>query len=102
MPESEKAGLFRPYRVFETQQFLRDLAGLGASTEEQLKTKLREHIYPILEREPHRGPNIKRLKGWEPSTWRYRVGQWRLFYTVDEGERIVLMASAGHRREVYH
>jgi mRNA interferase RelE/StbE len=60
-----------PYSIFETQQFLRDLARLGASARKRLETKLREHIYPALQREPHFGSNIKRLKNWEPPTWRY-------------------------------
>jgi mRNA interferase RelE/StbE len=64
--------------------------------------KLGEHVDPVLEKEPHRGPNIKRLQGWGPMAWRYRVGQWRLFYTIDDSERTVLMAAIEHRREAYH
>jgi len=38
---------------------------------------------------PHFGPSIKRLKHWHPPTWRYRVGDWRFFYEIDEPLRIV-------------
>jgi mRNA interferase RelE/StbE len=101
MPRSERDDLSRPYRVFEAQQFLRDLDELDPSVQERLRVKLREHVYPHLETEPHRGPNIKRLQGWGPAAWRYRVGQWPLFYTIDDSECVVLMAAIEHRKEAY-
>jgi mRNA interferase RelE/StbE len=54
---------------------------------------LREH--------PHFGPNIKKLRGFDPDTWRYRIGAWRFFYEVDEEERIVFMIAALHRASAY-
>lgn len=101
MPKSEGAGLFRPYRVFEAQQFLRDLDALDPSIQRRLQMKLREHVYPLLETEPHQGPNIKRLQGWDGMVWRYRVGQWRFLYSIDDSERTVLMAAVEHRQEAY-
>jgi mRNA interferase RelE/StbE len=80
---------------------MRGLERLGASARKRLETKLREYVYPILQREPHFGPNIKRLKNWEPPTWRYRVGDWRFFYEIDEGGHIVSMTVADHRRQAY-
>jgi mRNA interferase RelE/StbE len=32
---------------------------------------------------------------------RIRVGDYRVLYTVDEGELIVLVVDAGHRSEIY-
>ena len=89
------------YRIFETRQFLRDLARLGPAARKRLETKLRQHVYPLLRDNPHFGPSIKRLKNWEPPTWRYRVGDWRFFYEIDEQERVVSMTAADHRREAY-
>ncbi len=98
MPESDAGA---SYRIFETRQFLRDLARLGPTAEKRLAAKLREHVYPALRENPHYGPNIKRLKNWEPPTWRYRVGDWRFFYEIDEAERVVCMTAADCRREAY-
>jgi mRNA interferase RelE/StbE len=90
-----------PYRVFETRQFLQDLARLGPAAQKRLEAKLRQHVYPILRENPHYGPNIKRLKNWEPPTWRYRVGAWRFFYEIDEQGGVVSMTAADHRRQAY-
>ena len=89
------------YRIFETRQFLRDLSRLGPAAEKRLEAKLRQHVYPVLRGNPHFGPNIKRLKNWEPPTWRYRVGNWRFFYEIDEQDRVVSMTVADHRRQAY-
>ena len=101
MPGSAKGGSSPPYRIFETRQFLRDLARLGVVAERRLEAKLREHVYPILRENPHFGPNVKRLKSWDQPTWRYRIGDWRLFYEIDEQQRIVFMTVADHRKQAY-
>jgi mRNA interferase RelE/StbE len=89
------------YEIFETRQFLRDLAKLGSVGQKRLETKLREHVYPLLRENPHFGPNIKRLKNWEPPTGRYRVGDWRFFCEIDENQRTVFMTVADHRKQAY-
>jgi mRNA interferase RelE/StbE len=101
MPESAKAVSSPPYRIFETRQFSKDLAHLGAAVQKRIEAKLRDYVYPILRQNPYFGPNINRLKNWEPSTWRYRVGGWRFFYEVDDEEGIVFMVAADHRKQAY-
>lgn len=95
------AGGSSTYSIFETRQFLRDLGRLGPAAEKRLEAKLRLHVYPVLRKDPRFGPNIKRLKNWEPPTWRYRAGEWRFFYEIDEERRIVFMTVADHRKEAY-
>jgi mRNA interferase RelE/StbE len=95
------AGDSSRYKIFETRQFLRDLERLGPAAQKRLEAKLRKHVYPILAENPHFGPNIKRLKNWESPTWRYRVGDWRFFYEIDETQRLVFMTVADHRRQAY-
>jgi mRNA interferase RelE/StbE len=101
MRTSAKGGSSPPYRIFETRQFLKDLAKLGAAGEERMEAKLRDHVYPILRENPYFGPNIKRLKNWHPPVWRYRVGDWRFFYEVDGDRGIVFMTAADHRSRAY-
>jgi mRNA interferase RelE/StbE len=101
MQRSERAGSFQPFRIFETGRFLRDLASLGEVAQERITAKLRDYVYPTLYHNPYSGPNIKRLKNWDPPTWRYRVGDWRFFYEIAEKHRIVFMIAADHRKEAY-
>lgn len=89
------------YRVFETETFREDLARIGRAGLQRIREKLQEHVYTQLRSEPHFGPNIKRLKNWEPPTWRYRIGNWRFFYEIDEKEKIIYMTAADHRSRTY-
>lgn len=43
----------------------------------------------------------KPLKGNLKGVWRYRVGDWRLFATIDDGEMIIFLFEIGHRKELY-
>jgi mRNA interferase RelE/StbE len=67
----------------------------------KLSKKLQEFVYPQLSSHPHFGTNIKKLKGYEPDTWRYRIGAWRFFYEINEKEKIVFMIAAYHRSSAY-
>jgi mRNA interferase RelE/StbE len=89
------------YRVFETEQFVKDLSAIARGGNARIERKLREVVYPELRQRPHFGPNIKRLKGWQPETWRYRIGSWRFFYEIDETDHVVLMIAAAHRSSAY-
>ncbi len=37
----------------------------------------------------------------EPGVWRIRVGDWRIGYTVDDGELLVTVIRVAHRSEFY-
>jgi len=53
--------------------------------------KIVNYIYPILRKNPYFGKNIKKLKGEFEGVYRYRIGDVRIFYKVDEKEIIVFM-----------
>ena len=89
------------YRIFETDQFVKDIETLARSGQGQVLDKLRSTVYPQLRERPHYGPNIKKLKAFTPETWRYRIGSWRFFFEIDEGERIVFLTAATHRGAAY-
>jgi len=89
------------YRIFETETFQKYTARLATAALGRLTQKLQQQIYPRLRMEPHFGPNIKRLRNWQPPTWRYRIGSWRFFYEIDEQKQIVFMIAADHRSEAY-
>jgi mRNA interferase RelE/StbE len=89
------------YRIFETEQFQRDLRQIARSGHGKVVAKLSGFVYPQLREHPHFGPNIKKLRDFEPETWRYRIGSWRFFYEIDEAEQIVFMIAASHRSAAY-
>ena len=91
----------RKYKIFEAERFATDLKLLARHRKVILEEKLLEYVYPQLKNEPHFGPNIKRLRDWHPPTWRYRVGDWRFFYIIDEETKVISMVAAAHRKEAY-
>lgn len=91
----------RDYKVFVTKRFETDIQLMARNKMRFIEEKLLEYVYPQLKNEPHWGMNIKRLKGFDPPTWRYRVGNWRFFYIIDEETKIVSMIAASHRKSAY-
>ena len=89
------------YRIFETKQFQNDLKKKLGVQEEKMVKKLRYFVYPQLKTQPFFGRNIKKLKGFKPETWRYRIGNYRFFYEVDEKKKIVFMIAAESRQKSY-
>jgi mRNA interferase RelE/StbE len=89
------------FRIFETEQFQKDLKQIVRSGMPKLVNKLNEYVYPQLRSNPATGANINRLKGQYSDLWRYRIGAWRFFYRIDEKRRVVSMIAASHRSSAY-
>jgi mRNA interferase RelE/StbE len=51
-----------------------------------------------LEEEP-RAAGVKKLQGQE--SYRLRVGDYRILYTIDDKSKKIFVMAVGHRREVY-
>jgi len=89
------------FRIFETTRFSGDLERISPARREKLEAKLRDFVYPQLREQPYFGANIKKLKGFKPETWRYRIGPYRFFYIVDDEEKIVFLVAAETRQQGY-
>ncbi len=89
------------YRIFETDGFCDDLQKDFGGRQLKIKPKLRNYVYPQLRDQPHLGNNIRKLKEYSPETWRYRIGEYRFFYQIDEEEKIIFMIAAEHRKQAY-
>lgn len=101
MPEIDGGNSLTEYRIFETDQFQKGCARLKAPHQTRLSQKLKEYVYPQLRRELHYGKNIKKLRDWSPETWRYRIGNYRLFYEINEEEHIVFLIAFEKRSRAY-
>ena len=88
-------------RIFETDQFQKDLHRIARAGRKNLEIKLRTVVYPELRRSPRFGPHIKKLRARQPETWRYRIGRWRFFYQIDDATGVVYLVAASHRGSAY-
>jgi mRNA interferase RelE/StbE len=63
--------------------------------------KITEFVYPLLRDNPFYGPNTKRLRGNWSDFYRYRLGDYRLFYTINEDDIVVVVVKLEHRKSAY-
>lgn len=66
-----------------------------------LYSKIKDYIYPQLRQNPFFGSNIKKLKGELARFYRYRIGNYRLFYTVDTDKCMVFIITIIDRKDSY-
>ena len=89
------------YRLFETRTFQRDLDRLGPQTARRIRETLASRVYPVLRATPRSVPSAARLRDWDPPTWRIRIGDWRVFYEIDDEQAIVFLTAADNRKDAY-
>ncbi len=54
-----------------------------------------------LERDPHNRSNVKRLSGPFEGLWRYRIGDYRVIYRIEDRELVVMVLVISHRGKAY-
>jgi mRNA interferase RelE/StbE len=86
------------FKIAETLTFQKKI---GSKAYKRYYSRIKDNIYPKLRDNPYFGPNIKRLKGELNSIYRYRVGDYRLFYTVDPENGLVFILDFIHRKDAY-
>jgi len=86
------------FRIAETENFQKKMHSLKYKA---LYGKIFEFVYPILRKNPYFGPNIKKLKGEFQDLYRYRLGAFRLFYSIREDEVIVFIVDIEARKDAY-
>jgi mRNA interferase RelE/StbE len=86
------------FRIAETPKFQKQVASTAYRA---YYARFKERIYPGLRENPYFGPNIKRLKGSFSSIYRYRIGDYRLFYAIDAQKKLVFVLTIAHRRDAY-
>lgn len=89
------------YKIFETENFIKRLEKMDQHIKRNLYAKLSQSVYPQLRKEPRYGINIKKLKHYSPETWRYRLGNYRLFYEIEEDVKIIDIIAIETRQNAY-
>jgi len=100
MPKKRKADLCS-YAIFETNQFIKDLESIQKNTRQTIYNKIQNYVYPQLRLNPFYGKNIKKLVNFKPPIWRYRIGNYRIFYEINEKEKIVYILTVEIRQKAY-
>ena len=86
------------FKIAETDTFSRKI---GKPEFKTIYNKIVHYIYPQLRKNPFYGPNIKKLKGEFAHIYRFRIGQYRLFYTVETETIIIFIIDLAHRKDSY-
>ena len=89
------------YRIFETDEFIEGVEALSTRDKAFITKKLAAYVYPQIKLEPFFGKNIRKLKGYVPDTWRYRIGRFRVFYIVKQEEEIIYILTIDQRKDAY-
>ncbi len=63
--------------------------------------KIKKIVYPQLRSNPNFGTNIKKLKGDLEGYYRYRIGNYRLFYLIEDEKVLVVIVDLKHRQNAY-
>jgi len=86
------------YKIAETETFSKKIKSKKFN---HLYSKILNDVYPIFRNNPFFGVNIKKLKGKYKEIYRFRIGDYRLFYTVNEIERIIFIINIENRQDLY-
>ena len=86
------------FRITETATFAKRMSSRVFKNHYD---RIREIMYPVLWHNPLSGPSIKRLQGELSSIYRYRIGDYRLFYTVDLKEKLVFILDFDNLQDAY-
>ncbi len=84
------------YRVVLTESARRFYEGADGPLQRKL-----DRCFTLMSQEPRLHPNVKRLKARPKGYWRYRVGDYRVVYRIDEGQCLVILVLITHRKDVY-
>jgi mRNA interferase RelE/StbE len=82
-----------PYQVRINRSAEKELDALQSNLRDRIINRLLQ-----LEENP-RPYGVKKLQGQE--AYRLRVGNYRILYTVNDAEQLLIIYAIGHRREVY-
>lgn len=85
------------FKIAETKTFVKAKKKIN----QKLYQKINDVVYPQLRNNPYFGANIKKLKGEFEGVYRYRIGNYRLFYLIDDQKVIVFVIDSKQRKDAY-
>jgi len=91
--------LFHNYEIAETTSFQKEIKKVGSLN---IYSKIKNVVYPQLKKNPYFGSNIKKLKREFDGVYRFRIGDYRLFYKIDKEKVIIFILSLKPRKDSYN
>jgi len=85
------------FQIAETKTFIK----VRKKMSPKLYSKIKNIVYPQLKANPFFGTNIKKLKGEFENYYRYRIGNYRLFYLIENEKVLVVIVDLKHRQKAY-
>ncbi|KIM11617.1 MAG: plasmid stabilization protein [Sulfuricurvum sp. PC08-66] len=85
------------YQIAETKTFEK----VKKTIDKKIYAKIEKFVYPQLRENPYFGTNIKKLRDNLEGFYRYRIGNYRLFYFIEGDKCIVAVIDFRHRQEAY-
>ena len=90
--------MFNRFEIAETETFQRSISKKEFA---KIYNKIKTYVYPQLRTNPFFGRNIKKLKGEFKDVYRYRIGEYRLFYQVGEKQILIFIMDIVKRKDAY-
>ncbi|MDP8163516.1 type II toxin-antitoxin system RelE/ParE family toxin [Pasteurella skyensis] len=87
------------YQIVTSRTFIKSMKKLDIYTQKQIKSWIIKNNDLIAS-----NPRIigKNLKGNLKNYWRYRIGDYRLLAQIEDDKLILILLSAGHRKNIYN
>jgi len=83
------------YKAIWHEETLKDLKKLNRTTAKKIVAKVKNYLIqdPVKLGTPLKG----NLKGF----YRYRIGEYRVIYVIDQAEKKIIILNVNHRRKIY-
>ncbi|HQO09497.1 MAG TPA: type II toxin-antitoxin system RelE/ParE family toxin [Clostridiales bacterium] len=91
--------MLNKFQIAETDQFTSKIYDVKYR---KIYKKIRDFVYPQLRTNPFFGANIKKLKGTFAGVYRYRIGNYRLFYIIENEKVLVIILDINDRKDAYN
>ena len=91
--------MLNKFEIAETDNFISKI-----DTKKYKKTyqKIKDYVYPQLRLNPFFGNNIKKLKGEFEGLYRYRIGDNRIFYKIEDDRVLIVVFDISDRKDAYN
>jgi len=90
--------LLNKFEIAETELFSSKVEG---TKYKKIYKKITDYIYPQLKLNPFFGSNIKKLKGEFDEVYHYRIGNYKLFYQIENDKVLIIILDIDDRKDAY-